>query len=113
LPQVPGNYAAQPIDSIFLGNGPMLDNWVTAADLSPDGKTLILLSHQCIWVIKDFTGSRFSSGTVVRLNFKHFSHKAGLCFADKSTLYIADEREFGVLGGKLYKVKLDHLLNPQ
>ena len=84
----------------------MMDSWVTAADFSPDGKTLVLLSHQCLWLITNFNADRFSTGNVVRINMNHFSHKAGVCFNDGETLYIVDELELGFLGGKLYKFDL-------
>jgi hypothetical protein len=109
LPNTAGHYKAQVIDSIFLGRGPMLQYWVTGADLSPDKKTLALLSHNCIWLIKDFTGSKFSSGKIFKINFNHFSHKAGICFAGNEKIYIVDEIEFGMLGGKLYTLDLSTL----
>ena len=45
LPQEPGRHVAVLHDSIYLGNGPMMDYWITSADISPDGKRLVLLSH--------------------------------------------------------------------
>jgi hypothetical protein len=111
LPQEPGSYKAVVADSIFLGQGSMLDNWVTAAAMRPDGKVLVLLSHQCIWIIKDFVENKFSSGKIFRINFNHFSHKAGICFSDKTTLFIADELEFNMIGGKLYTVDLEGILS--
>jgi hypothetical protein len=114
LPQQPGEYKAAVVDSIFLGNGPMMDTWVTAADLSPDGKSLVLLSHQCIWLLTDFQGSIFSKGKIFRINLNHFSHKAGVCFDTDNKLFVVDELEFGLLGGKLYSLDLQQLnINPQ
>ncbi len=109
LPQTPGTYAINPVDSIYLGNGPMLDHWVTAADISPDAKTLVLLSHQCLWIIRDFNGRKFSKGKIVRVNLNHLSHKAGICFYGMDRLYIVDELELGFLGGKLYSLDLKQL----
>jgi hypothetical protein len=102
LPQTPGTYDITPIDSIYLGSGPMMDHWVTGADISDDGKTLALLSHQCVWIIKDFADNHFSSGSITRINFNHLSHKAGLCFVNDHELVIVDELELGFLGGKVY-----------
>jgi len=106
LSQQPGEQIAIPTDSIFLGNGPMMDHWVTAADVSPDGKVLALLSHACMWLITDFHPGKFSTGKVRRLDFGHLSHKAGVVFKTSTRLYIVDELEFGILGGKLYSVDL-------
>lgn len=109
LPQAPGTYDITPIDSIYLGSGPMIDNWVTGADISPDGKTLVLLSHQCLWVISNFNGKKFSDGRIVRVNMDHLSHKAGVCFKTDNELYIVDELELGFLGGKVYSFDLKQL----
>jgi WD40 repeat protein len=113
LPQQPGEYSAVTVDSIFLGKGPMMDYWVTSADLSPDGKTLALLSHACIWIVKDFQGTRFSTGRIFRINLNHMSHKAGLCFSGNERLFITDELEFGFLGGKMYSFDLEKILQNQ
>ena len=110
LPQEPGSYQAVLADSLFLGKGSMLNNWVTAASLSLDGKILALLSHQCIWIIKDFTGNKFSRGKIFRINLEHFSHKAGICFTGKNTLFLVDELEFNMIGGKLYRIDLREIL---
>jgi hypothetical protein len=114
LPQSAGSYELMPVDSIYLGSGPMMDNWVTAADITDDGKTLALLSHQCLWLVSNFSNSHFSQGNITRINLNHFSHKAGLCFRGNDTLYIVDELELGLLGGKVYTLSLrDILQNPQ
>jgi hypothetical protein len=111
LPQAPGEYVAAPVDSIFLGPGPMMDKWVTSADVSPDGKTLALLSHACVWLITDFNQGKFSSGRIVRLDLDHLSHKAGIAFDGNTRLYIVDELEFGVLGGKIYSLNLKDVVS--
>jgi hypothetical protein len=106
LPQKSGEYQAPAIDSIFLGKGPIMDFWITGADISPDKKTLALLSHDCIWLIRDFKGTKFSTGKIFKLDLNHFSHKAGLCFSSNNRLYIVDELELELIGGKLYELDL-------
>jgi hypothetical protein len=104
LPASAGEYEAVLYDSIFLGNGAMMDHWVTSADVSPDGQWLALLSHDCIWLMTGFGNDRFSSGRIWRINLGTFTHKAGLCFASDKLIYIVDELELGFLGGKLYSL---------
>ena len=106
LPKKPGTFEAVPYDSIYLGSGPMIDRWVTGADLSPDGNSLVLLSHQYLWVIRGFHDQKFSTGTIERISMEHFSHKAGVVFARNNQLYVVDELEFGLLGGNLYRITL-------
>lgn len=113
LSQEPGDQVAAPVDSIYLGDGPMMDFWITGADLSPDAKTLALLSHRYVWIITEFNDHKFSSGRIVRINLSHFSHKAGICFASESKIYIVDELEMGVIGGKLYSLDVRELTPAQ
>lgn len=110
LPNLPGNHKALLYDSIYLGKGPMMASWVTSADLSPDEKSLVLLSHDCIWLVSDFKGKRFSSGKIIKVNLGHLSHKAGISFSSDTKLYIVDELEFGLIGGNVYSLDLSPVL---
>ena len=110
LPHEPGSHEALLYDSIYLGNGSMMHYWVTSADISPDGKWLALLSHDCLWLTTGFRNNRFSSGKTFRIPLDNFSHKAGLCFASNEKVFIVDELEFGVLGGQIYAVELADVL---
>ncbi len=105
----PGKQTATLIDSLFVGKGSPLNNWITSADLSPDGKTLALLLHDRILFVRDFTDENFSKGKVYELALNHFSHKAGLCWTNDTTLQIVDELEFDLLGGKMYRLDLSRL----
>jgi WD40 repeat protein len=109
LPQTAGSYHAELVDSVFLGDGPMMDFWVTSADVSPDKKTVALLGHEKIWLLRNFEGSNFSSGSITEIDLLNFSHKAGVSFSDNNILYIVDETEFDILGGFLYKLDISHL----
>ena len=111
LPNTPGKFEALLYDSIFLGSGPMMQHWVTSADLSSDGKWLALLSHDRIWLITDFKHLNFSSGKIYEIKLRNFSHKTGLCFASESKLFLIDELEFGLIGGKIYTLDLTAVLN--
>lgn len=105
----PGKQTATLIDSIFVGKGSPINNWITAADISPDGKTLALLLHDRILFVRDFTANNFSKGKIYELQLNHFSHKAGLCWTGDTTLYIVDELEFDILGGKMYRLDVTKL----
>lgn len=109
LSQEQGAQTAEVIDSIFVGKGTMLNNWITGAALSPDKQTLALLFHDRIWLIQDFKNKKISQGTIYQINLNHYSHKAGIAFKDNESIYIVDELEFGLIGGKLYVVDLSPL----
>jgi hypothetical protein len=106
LPNHSGNHKAILIDSIYLGGNNMMDFWVTGADISPDRATLALLGHSSIWLISEFKGDKFSTGKITKLELGHYSHKAGISFISNTQLYIVDEKEFGILGGKIYHLDL-------
>lgn len=79
---------------------------ITAADISPNHKTVALLTLKSILLFTNFKGDDFLNGNVteVPLNFK--SQKEGLCFIDNHSLYITDEKAHGK-GGKLYKFRIN------
>lgn len=111
LSQDPGHHIAVPVDSIFVGHGSMLDNWVTGADISPDKKTLALLFHDHILLIRHFENKKFSEGRIYKIELNHYSHKAGISFFGNERLFIVDELEFNLIGGQLYSVDLKPLYN--
>jgi hypothetical protein len=106
IPQAPGTQEAVVIDSIFVGTGPMINFWITGAAISPDQHTIALLFHDHVWLIKNFANKKISQSTVFQLNLNHYSHKAGITFRGNDELYIVDEFELGLIGGKLYRIDL-------
>jgi len=107
VPNKPGTYVAELMDSVNLGPGHMYLTWVTAADFSPDKKTLALLTHDKVWLFHCFTGNQFLKGTKTTIPLNHFSQKEGLVFRTNNELYISDERTENILGGCLYRLTFD------
>lgn len=107
LPNKPGTYIAELIDSIYLESGTMLETWVTAAALSPDKRILTLLTHGKLYVFHCFSGSNFFTGKKSIINLNHYSQKEGIVFRDSNTLYLSDEKTANILGGNLYIYKFD------
>jgi hypothetical protein len=112
LPNRPGNHTAVLIDSIQLGVETMMDYWVTGADISPNSSKIALIGHCSIWIISGFVGDQFSKGKVVKINLDNYSHKAGLAFSSENNLFIIDEKEFGIIGGKVYHLSLAEIVSP-
>jgi hypothetical protein len=102
LPDQSGNYTAELIDSFQLGEP------VTSADISVDGKMVVLLTYFSIWVFTDFQGHHFLKGIAHRFSIRGFTQREAIAFSDTNTLMITDERHFG-RGGKLYSVDLRQL----
>ena len=78
---------------------------LTSATISPDGKKVVLLSHDKIVLFKDFNGDHFNKGTQTEISLNHFSQKEAVVFKDNNTLLIADEKTNKV-GGNVYEFKL-------
>jgi len=78
---------------------------LTSATISPDGKKLVLLSHDKIVLFKDFKGDLFHKGTQAEISLGNFSQKEAIVFKDNNTLLIADEKTNKV-GGNVYEFKL-------
>ncbi|NDI98401.1 hypothetical protein GWA97_04885 [Flavobacterium sp. LaA7.5] len=81
---------------------------ITAADVSPDGTTAVLLSGDKIWLLQDFTEKGFNQDMMQEYEIDHYTQKEGICFTDENTLFIVDEKE---KKGKafLYELKISDL----
>ena len=103
IPAKKGNHTAEFISS-FSSCTDLLC-WVTSADISLDGKQVALLTQKSVLIFSNFTSDDFFNGTVKSYDFNFESQKEGVCFKDKNTLYITDEKSHGA-GGNLYELKL-------
>ena len=84
-----------------------MDCWITSADISADGKTVVLLSPKSIWAFTNFKGDDFFNGTSTEIPLSgRYSQKESVCFKDNNTLYISDEKAHGS-DGNLYKLSLN------
>ncbi|SEQ00011.1 hypothetical protein SAMN05421824_0898 [Hyunsoonleella jejuensis] len=79
---------------------------ITSADISNDGKTIVLLNHDKLWKITNFKDDNFFEGDIQKLSFEHKSQKEGICFKSNSDVYITDEKDKSE-GGNLYNFKLN------
>ncbi len=91
LPDSAGTYVATLVDSFYTGPGPVYNSWVTAADISPDGKTVALLSGNGILLFTNIAGDNFFGGNMQRLNFAASTQKEALVFISNNELYITEE----------------------
>ncbi len=64
---------------------------ITAADISPDGTKLALLSNEVVWVFSDFTGTAFFDGTVARFDLPVEKQMEGIVFQDDCSLFLLNE----------------------
>lgn len=103
VPNTPGKHVAV-LRSDFNLDGK--NNKITAADISDDGKSIVLLNHDKVWKITNFKNDDFFSGNIEELPFDNNSQKEGICFKNDAMVYITDERS-GDEGGNIYSYKLN------
>ena len=102
VPNKIGNHTAELITEFSLDGK---KSKVTSADISDDGKTIVLLNHDKLWKLTNYKRDNFFEGTIEEVAFGHNSQKEGICFKNDSTLYITDENN-GSEGSNLYSFKL-------
>ena len=101
IPAKEGKHEAKFISTFYTCDD--LHCWITAADISSDGKKVILLNHKSVWLFTNFKGDNFFSGTAKELDFNHESQKESVCFKNDSTLYVADETAHST-GGNFIRI---------
>jgi len=105
VPDQEGDYKAELLDTLFLC-GDQDHCSVTGVDISPDGKTIALLSYGFVFLIKNFALPNFSDADVQTIDLNCKTQIESICFSDNETLFIADEQNKNT-GRRLYKFKLD------
>ena len=96
IPDQPGEYVAKKMGTFDTAGSNTNDTdiysyWITAADLSPNGKQLALLSHDRVWIFYNFSDDNFFGGDYKVYELETSTQKESVCFVDNSTLYITDE----------------------
>ena len=109
IPDAPGDYVAKKISS-FQTSGPdetdLFNHWVTAADISPEGSKVCLISSGKIWIFYDFEGDDFFSGKHKQIDLSDSSQREAVVFVSNTQLYLTDEEWFGGIGRNLYVINI-------
>lgn len=104
VPNRPGNFTAEAAGS-FVTCKNFRSCAIAGADISPDGKTVALISGDKLWLLTGYTGDDFAKGKLTLYNLGDVTQKESICYKDATTVYIADEKSKKE-GGKLYKLTL-------
>ncbi|MFN0175398.1 MAG: hypothetical protein ACKVU0_12165 [Saprospiraceae bacterium] len=104
LPDASGNYQAEFLAEFFTDKD-KAKGQITAADLSPDGSVLAVLSNRRLYLFKDFFGNDYFSGTLEKSDLPLSRQMEGLVFQDNCTVFLTNEAKPGE-PGKLYEVKI-------
>lgn len=98
LPDMPGTYTAELIDSFNT------ITWITSADINAAGNAMVLLSYDRIWLFTNFRGSDFFDGNATML-YTDTAWREGIVFVNETKVYLTDEKFMGI-GGNLYSLEL-------
>ena len=96
VPNKIGKHVAEFVSEYSFCNS--TDCRITAADISSDGKNVVLLNHENVFMLTNFIGDDFFSGVLKKIPFEHTSQKEGVCFKDDNTLFITDEYSISTKG---------------
>ncbi len=92
LSDQPGKQTAQLIDSIRL------NSQISSADISPDGKTVVLLGLEELYFLEMNSKNNFSNGTVNCLKLPGIGKSEGITFKNNTDLIVCNEN------GMMYRV---------
>ena len=99
IPDVAGSYIATLVDSF------QTNDRTTSADISPDGKSVVLISNTRIHIFRNWSHNNFFNGTHTQLTISgSWTQKEGVCFTTSREIYLTDENTGS--GNHLYYVDL-------
>lgn len=105
VPDKKGTY-----DAKLMGKITLCSDWdtcrITSSDISPDGKTIVLLGYGKLWSITDFSMDELSKGNIKEIDLGLRTQLESVCFIDNKTLLLSDEVRDGE-GGNLYSYTLE------
>lgn len=107
VPDKKGNYEAK-----LIGKMNLCTEWdtcrITSAAISPNGKTIVLLTYGKLWTITNFSLDALPEGTIKEIDLGVRTQLESICFTDENTLLLSDEIRKGS-GGNLYSYTLTDL----
>ncbi|SHI65497.1 NHL repeat-containing protein [Pseudozobellia thermophila] len=106
VPAKKGDYKAE-----LVGQLNLCPDWdtcrVTSADISKDGKTVVLLGYGKLYLFTDFDSDHFFEGGRQEIDLGIRTQLESVCFYGENTLLLSDEEEKkGNGGGNLYTYQL-------
>ncbi|GAA4376403.1 hypothetical protein [Hymenobacter koreensis] len=94
LPARPGTHVARLVDSIRV------NTWITAADISPDGRTVALLGYGHVYLIQPQPGQKLFSGAKSCLPVPTSGQAEALVFVNDRDFVLSNEK------GRLFRANL-------
>jgi hypothetical protein len=98
IPNEEGKHVATYVSKIELKGK---HNKVTSADISDNGQIVVLLNHDKLWKLSNYSNDDFFNGKMEVLEFEHDSQKEGVSIIKENQVLITDERHKSN-GGNIY-----------
>lgn len=95
LESEPGSQVAKRV-STFSTSSVKREGAITAADLSPDGAKMVLISEQQIYLFSDFVAPNYFDGKVEYFDFQEQRQYEGIVFVSDCELAVVNEEKDGV-----------------
>ena len=95
LETAPGRQVAKLIDR-FSTSSDEKKGAITAADLSPDGTKMVLISEEQIYLFSEFTAPDYFAGKVEYFAFQEKRKYEGIVFITDCELALVNEEKYGV-----------------
>ncbi len=103
VPDAPGTYSAKLVDSFYVNSR------ITGAAISPDTKSVTLISNTKIFLFKNFSGTNFFNGSCTKISISgSWTQKEGVSYSTNTKIYLVDEGS----PGRLYSVDLSSYFSP-
>ncbi|MCX2745849.1 dienelactone hydrolase family protein [Mangrovivirga sp. M17] len=109
IPKTPGNHTAKFVGSFSVGEGRMLETFITGATYLKNSNILLLLSYANLYVISGWNGGPINENMLTKIPWKSFSQKEGITYLNDK-VYFTDEKYKGLLGGTLNSLSLIDIL---
>lgn len=112
LPDQPGSYVITKVDSFNTGGAQKENFWITAADVSDDGKKMVLLSSDKMWIFSCYLEQDYLKGFGLRVGLGSLTQKEAIAFVGGTRLMLTDE-QFIITGGRVYDLDIRGLPDMQ
>ncbi|MBT8186851.1 MAG: hypothetical protein HKP24_13520 [Croceitalea sp.] len=108
VPDKKGDYKAKLIGQLVICENPKYCS-VTSADISSDGKKIVLLGYGYVYMLENFNKDDFTNSKLTKLYLKHETQMESVCFTSNDELIIADEQSQSK-GRNIYRYDLGKAL---
>ena len=105
ISDIPGSHTTILIDSFDTQETTIFKGWVTDASIYQN--KLALLTSDKFWIF-DISNEHFFQNTPIVYQLYNNTQKEGICFYDINNIYITDEVNSVLGGGKLYQYKFSN-----